>query len=164
MNTESKILAGTLHNARQLTQFYLKHTQDVDVKQRFTLGDFTTNNIHWIVAHLAWAEDYLVLKGVGDLDSRVEWLRHFRIGSGYPDSSLFPAYEETLETFHDLHRQTITLLENLPDTALDEKNHVGLKFGSGDTKRSIINHSIRHEGMHCGHLGWLLRMHGKKVI
>ncbi|MCZ2356456.1 MAG: DinB family protein [Bacteroidia bacterium] len=162
-NIESKTLANTLNNARQLTQFYLHHTKDVDVEKQFSIDNFTTNNIH-LVCHLAWAENFLILNGVGGKGIKKEWLQNFQIGSDYPDASKFPAYSESLETFDEIHKQSLELLNNLPDKELDNKNNVGLQFSIGDSKRIIINHCIRHEGVHCGHLGWLLRMHGKKII
>lgn len=162
--TESKILANTLNSARQLTHFYLQHAKDIDADKRFTIADFTTHNISWLIAHLTWSENFLILKGVGNHGIDKEWFNYFHIGSEHPGKEKFPPFDETLSAFNNVHLLSIELLNNLPDNVLDEKNNVGLEFNNGDTKRILINHCIRHEGLHCGQLAWLLRMHGKKVI
>lgn len=161
---EAQILAETLNSARQLTLFYLKNTDGLDKDKSFAIGEFNTNSIHWMVAHLAWAEDFLVLRGVGNRGLGLEWFEHFKLGSEYPDTSKFPSYEEAFDTLNRVHTQAMELLKTMDDGALEEPNHVGVKFGAGDSKRAIIHHCIRHEGIHCGHIGWLLRMHGRKVI
>ena len=163
-NTAATTLAGALNSARQLTRFYLNQAKDLDVEQRFTVGEFTTNSIHWLIAHLGWAEDFLILKGVGNAGIEKPWFKHFELGSDYPAAADFPPYSEAIETFHEVHKSAMELLNDLPDSKLNEKNHIGVAFGAVDTKEAIINHCIRHESTHCGHLGWLLRMQGKKVI
>ena len=161
---EPEILAQVLDNTRYLTKMYLFREKDIDKEKRFQINNFTTCSIHWIIAHLAWAENYLILKSVGKTGSGKGWFEHFEIGTEYPDKLNFPPFEETLETFNDIHEQSIKLLQELNEEELDKPNHTRLKFGTDDSKRIIINHCIRHEGVHCGHLGWLLRMNGKKFI
>jgi hypothetical protein len=161
---ESQILASVLDNSRSLTLFYLHHAEGLDKSKTFTLGDFRSNSIHWIVAHLAWAENHLILHGVGNQELNVTWFDLFKLGAPPPDLSQFPSYEETFQTLNLVHQKALELLKTTPDETLNSANHVGIKFGAGDSKRIIIQHAIRHEGAHAGHLGWLLRMHGLKII
>jgi hypothetical protein len=162
--SEAKVLAELLDNARQLTLFYLEHSKDLDKAKSFLIGDYRTNSILWITAHLAWAEDYLILQGVGNKGLGKAWFKDFSIGSTPRENTESPSYEEIYQTFGKLHKSSLKILLNLSDEALDETNHVGLKFKAGDSKRIIVRHCIRHESAHCGKLGMLLRMHGKKII
>ena len=162
---EGAILADVLNSTRNLTNYYLHKSQGLDFSQRFEVNGFTTNSIHWIVAHLAWAEHYLILQAVGNSDAEVPaWLNLFGIGSTYPALEDMPPYEETLQVYNGIHLQCLELIKNLSADDLNAPNHSGIRFGSNDTKRMVIQHSIRHEGTHTGHLGWLLRMHGRKAV
>ncbi|QQS30022.1 MAG: DinB family protein [Sphingobacteriales bacterium] len=162
---ESAILADVLNSTRILTNYYLHKAQGLDFSKRFEVNGFTTNSIHWIVAHLAWAEYFLVLKAVGNHDSDVpEWFDLFSIGAPFPALEEMPSYEEAFQAFKDMHLQSLELIKSVQPEELDQPNHLGIKFGGSDSKRMIIHHCIRHEGTHTGHLGWLLRMHGNKVV
>jgi hypothetical protein len=160
----SILLADTLNSTRQLTMYYLNQLKDVDVKKRFEINGFKTNSVHWIVSHLAWSEDFLILLAVGNKSTNMSWFEKFKIGSPYPDEKDFPTLEESLLAFGKIHEESIELLRTMPENAIHEPNHVGLKFANQDTKKVIIQHCIRHEGTHCGHLGWLVKMHGGKTV
>lgn len=161
---EANTLADTLESTRQLTRFYLSHTVELDLDKRFMVHEFHTNSIHWIVAHLTWAEDYLILKGVGNQSLELPWFDAFRIGKESPETEKYPPYSETMDAFNSVHEKVITLIRSMTSQQQDEKNHVQMNFGADDSKRALIRHCIRHEGMHCGHISWLLRMHGRKII
>lgn len=161
---ETAVLADMLDSSRALTLYYLKHAEEFDKAKSFTVDGFNTNSILWIVCHLSWAEDFLILKGVGNKGLGVPWFEHFKLGSEYPEASIFPGFDEALTTLNTVHTETLDLLGNTDISTLDEPNHTGMKFGPSDSKRKIIHHAIRHEGMHCGQLAWLIRMHGKRVI
>lgn len=159
-----QILADTVDNTRQLTRFYLRKSEGLDYSKRFEIEGFTTNNIHWIIAHLAWAESFLILKAVADQNIDVPWLKKFEIGTESPGYSDFPSLEETKEVFNDIHRKSLEIIKALPDEGLNRSNHTGLKFGNDDSKLGMIKHCIRHEAMHTGQISWLVRMMGKKII
>lgn len=163
-NTEGTILANVLDSTRQLTRFYLSKTADLDVSKRFEATGFTTNSIHWIVAHLAWAENFLILQAIGNTNSELPWFEKFGLGTAHPDRADMPPYEEALQSFNTIHQQCLEVIKPLNTAELDTPNHLGLKFGNNDSMRMIIQHAIRHEGTHAGHLGWLLRMHGKRIV
>jgi hypothetical protein len=162
--SEPQILASVLDNTRALTLFYLQQVEDVDKSRSFTVGDFQTNSIHWIIAHLAWAEDALILRGVGDQGISVPWFELFRFGLPRPPLDKYPPFSETLEVLQRVHQTALNFLNSLPREALDQPNKFGRKILGQDSNRILIHHCIRHEGCHAGHLGWLVRMHGKKVI
>lgn len=162
--SEPQILASVLDNTRALTLFYLHQVEEVDKSRCFTVGDFQTNSIHWIIAHLAWAEDALILRGVGHEGIAVPWFELFRLGAPCPPLNDYPPFCETLDVLKQVHQATLSFLNTLPAEALDQQNDFGRKIMGQDSKRILIHHCIRHEGCHAGHLGWLVRMHGKKVI
>jgi len=164
MTSEPITLANMLDFTRQMTLFYLKQAGNVDKAKTFTIGDYTTNSIQWIIAHLAWAETYLILRGVGNHDYHKSWFELFAMGKPSPAANKFPAYKEVFSTFNQVHKTAIAIIRDLPDAALDEINHIDLKLAAGQAKRIVIMHCIRHENAHTGQIGILLRMHGKKVI
>ena len=135
--SETNILAGVLNSARQLSLFYLKQADGLDKTKTFTVDGFTTNSILWLVCHLVWAEDFLVLQGLGTNRMNIPWLEHFRLGAEYPDASVLPPYEEAFDVLHNVHTEVMSLLHTFPDEALNETNNVGLKFGAGDSKRIL---------------------------
>ncbi len=161
---EANTLADMLESSRQLSRYYLSFTAELDLDRRFMVHDFHTNSIHWIVAHMAWAQDFLILKGVGNKSMDLPWFEAFRIGKESPETEHYPPYAETLDAFNNVHTASIELIRTLTSEQLDMANHSELSFGPDNTKRAVIRHAIRHESMHCGHLSWLLRMHGRKVI
>ncbi|MGP8215117.1 MAG: DinB family protein [Bacteroidia bacterium] len=163
-NPNSLLLAGTLNNTRSLTKFYLKHADGLDLQKQFNAGELKTNSIHWLVAHLTWAEDFLILRGIGNKGMNVPWFKKFKVGSAYPEKADLPDYNELVQTFEEAHKLALQTINELADEDLEQTNHIGLKFEAGDSKEIVIQHSIRHEGMHCGQLAWLLRMHGVEKI
>jgi hypothetical protein len=162
--SEPQILAAMLDSTRQLTKFYLEELSDVDKLKSFSFGDFLTNNIQWIVAHITWAEDSLILRGIGNQGISVPWFELFRLGAPKPGLSEVPSYEDSLEKLDLVHQTSMTFLNSLSDATLDQPNHFGRKIMGEDSKRVLLRHCIRHEGVHCGQLSWLARMHGKQII
>lgn len=162
--TEGFILAETLDSARQLTNYYLHKSNGLEVGRRFEVNGFTTNSIHWVVAHLAWAQDLLLLQGIGNTGNNLPWFAAVSIGQPYPNPADLPPYEEAVETLNAIHQQCLDLIKPLGFEDLNAPNHLGFKFGNNNSMRAIIHHCIRHEGTHAGHLGWLLRMHGGKAV
>jgi hypothetical protein len=94
----------------------------------------------------------------------VPWFELFRLGAPQPPINTFPPFEETLRVLHQVHQATLSFLHTLPPEGLDQQNKFGRKIMGQDSNRILIHHCLRHEGCHAGHLGWLLRMHGNKVI
>src|SRR5579859_5672763 len=163
-NPDSILLAKTLHSARQLTKFYLSHTTGLDVQKRFKVEGFETNSIHWIVAHQAWGENFIILNGVKKEGLDIAWFNAFKIGNPHPEKTSFPNFEQTVKVFDDVHKKALDIINSLSPEELQQDNFTGLEFGGGKSNEALIRHAIRHEAMHAGHLSWLLRMHGVKKI
>lgn len=161
--SETKILADMVESARELTLFYLNHAEEADKCQTYTVNGYTTNSILWTVAHLAWSQEYLILKNVTGKGVEIPWFQLFVIGKKPPATELLPPWEEVLTAFSDVHRRSMELLHSLPDSILDEPNHGDLEISTRRKKRELIVHFCRHECAHAGQIGMMLRMQGKKI-
>jgi hypothetical protein len=160
--TQAQLLADTLDKARGLTKWYLSLLKDTDMKHTFEFSGIKLNSPLWIAAHLAWAENMLILQSTGGDVIKIDWLEKVTLGSPH-DTSLLPDTKEVLSTMKNIHEASMSHLATLSDAALDEPNLTGISFGS-DTKRSIIQHAIRHEATHVGHLSWICKLNEISTI
>jgi hypothetical protein len=161
-NKEAIALADMLDMARQLTRWYLSLLKNTDMKHRFELNGIQLNSPLWIAAHLVWAENMLVLHSTGGNPVSISWLDRFQLGAEYDESSL-PNVKDVLDSMKAVHHCSIQHIRSLSDNQLDEPNHSGISFGA-NTKRNILQHAIRHESIHAGHLGWICKLHGIKTV
>ncbi len=159
---QATLLADTLDFTRNLNKWYLSLLKETDMKQRFEVNGIQLNSAIWIVAHLTWAENFLVLQSTGGEADTTEWLTHFQLGSSYRIDML-PDTKEVIQTMKRIHEKSLFHIQSLTDAQLDEPTLTGVSFGA-DTKRRVIQHAIRHEGTHSGHLGWLCKLQGIKAI
>jgi hypothetical protein len=166
MKTEAQVLAETMHDVRRMTVFYFSQFKDKDPFLRFPVGDTGAffNSAYWIMAHLAVTENFLLLHSIGGERVSIPWARSFGIGSTGDNPADGPSMEEVL-TFQKLvHAKAMEYLGSLSDEYLAQPSANGFAFGSEDSVRGVIRHAIRHEGVHTGHLSWLCRLNGVKVI
>lgn len=163
---EANILADVFEQTRQLSRFYISRLKDTDPTTTITVGEIPLNSAYWIVAHLAWAEHFLLVQGTGGapLKSEWAWLSQYGFGSDGKIANNSPNFKTTLDTLNQVHAEAMQYLNSLPPETLDEENTLGFSFGGLNTKRSIIQHAIRHEGTHAGHLGWLCKLNGAKTV
>jgi len=163
--TEAVILADTIDFTRKLTQSYFKRLKDVDLHKTFECEGKTMNSAFWIMAHLAVTENYLLLHATGGELIRFSWAKLFGLGSAVPEIKDCPAIEEVIEKLNAVHERSMEHIRKLSDEDLDKPNPTFIKFKDApDTLRMIIQHAIRHEGTHAGHLSWLCKLHGIKTI
>jgi hypothetical protein len=160
--TEAEILADTLDFTRGLNKWYVSLLKGTDMKQQFELNGIKLNSPLWIVAHLAWAEDFLILKSTGGKPTEISWLKNFGLGSS-PDEALLPDLKEALDALKAIHEASLAHIKTLTDAQLDEPTLTGVNFGV-DSKRRVIQHAIRHEGTHSGHLGWICKLQGVRTV
>jgi len=160
--TEAEILADTLDFTRGLNKWYLSLLKGTDMKHRFELNGPKLNSPLWIVAHLAWSENFLILKSTGGKPLEYAWLQHFTLGAT-PDENQLPELKEALDALKAIHEASLAHIRKLTDARLDESTLTGVNFGV-DSKRRVIQHAIRHEGTHSGHLGWICKLQGVKSI
>lgn len=154
-------LAETLDIARELTirQFEKLKSMNLDLTQQLDINGKKLNSPLWIYAHLAWTENFLILKQCGNKAMDIKWLDElFAIQKPGEYQSHWPSLEEIEEASKTVHAASLDLIKSLSDDELVEENVGGLKIMGQSSKRFIIQHAIRHEGMHCGHLSWLVKL------
>lgn len=160
--TQAQLLAETLDTARGLSKWYLSLLKNTDMTHAFEVNGIKLNSPLWIAAHLAWAENMLVLQATGGKPIENEWLNKVMLGSPH-ETTFLPDAKEVLNTMKNIHELSMQHLATLADEALDEPNLSGISFGK-DTKRIAIQHAIRHEATHAGHLSWICKLHGISTI
>ena len=72
--SQSSILAETLDLSRGLVKWYLSFLKEVDMKQPIKINNEEFNSPLWIAAHVAWAENFLVLQSTGGKALQIDWL------------------------------------------------------------------------------------------
>lgn len=162
--TAIQLLADTFNEARNITRFYLSKLKEKDPLQVFTVNDVRLNSAYWLTAHLAWAEHFLLLQGTGSTLALPEFLKDYGIRSNGEVPAEAPDYKTILHAFNSQHELTMEHLRSLPDTVLQQANPLGITFGTSNTIQMIIQHAIRHEGTHAGHIGWLCKLQGVATI
>ena len=162
--TETQTLVETLELQRDLTRYYLKNLEGQDVYKIFEVEGEQLNSIIWLLAHITVSENWLLLVCTGGEKVDIPWARQFGLGSEIPKEEDCPPFEEVLDYFKQVHEKCISYVSQLSDDDLGKPTTNGIDFGGEDSLRAIIKHSIRHEGAHCGHLGWLCKLFGVKTI
>lgn len=163
--TSGKVLAQTMDEARNLTRFYSRKLKGEDMDRVFEVNGFTTNSPYWILAHLCWAENMLLLQCMGHKGLDIPWLNDFKIGSSKGEKPAnAPDLKEVLTALKDIHVAALEQLASMTDEELDEDNVLGVSFGENRSKRFIAMHAIRHEGTHLGQLSLIAKMYGKQTV
>ena len=163
--SESRILAEVFESTRQLTRYYSSNLKGVDMMKEFKVEGNVINSPYWLIGHLVWSEQYLLIKALGGADLNIPWIGHFGFGSKLPeDTNGLPTIKEIFDTWKEVHQAATDRLNSLKDEELDETNDLGISFGGDNSKRLIIHHVIRHEAIHAGHLGLIAKMHGIQTV
>ena len=161
--TEAQTIADILTNTNQLARFFISKL-DVDrIEERFEVNGAQMNSAYWVIAHLAWAEKYLGLEAVGaGKQEDLVWLDHYGIGSNGNLHEGRPNFKTLYNTLKQVHERAVDFIKTLSDEALDSAPDMPVPTGMD--KRSALYHAIRHEGQHIGHISWIIRMQGGKVV
>jgi uncharacterized damage-inducible protein DinB len=163
--TSGKILAQTMDETRNLTRFYSGKLKGEDMDRVFEINGYTTNSAYWILAHLCWAENMLLLQCMGHKGLDLPWLNDFRIGSSKGEKPAnAPDLKEVFSALKEIHAAALELLSNMTDEELEEKSVIQLPFGENQSKRFVAMHAIRHEGTHLGQLSLIAKMYGKQTV
>jgi uncharacterized damage-inducible protein DinB len=162
--TETQTLVETLNLTRDLTRYYLKNLKGQDIHKVFKCEDVELNSIIWLIAHITVSQNWLLLVCTGGEQVKIPWARQFGLGSKIPNKEDCPPFDEVLSYFKEVHEKAITFVSQLTEKDLAKPTTNGIDFGGEDSVRAIIKHSIRHEGVHTGHLSWLCKLFGVKTI
>ena len=164
MQSEATSLADTFQKTRDLTKWYLSLLKTADPYHQWEVNGNKLNSVAWLTAHLIWAEDFLIIRATGGKGIGLEWLEHYKLGG---DGSLHeekPDVKNLLALLKQVHENATAHLLTLSNEQLSEDNPLGFGFGGVKTNRMMIQHAIRHEGMHTGHLSWLCKINGVQSI
>lgn len=163
--SEAIMLAEMYEKTRLLTRYYLSKLKEVDPFVAQGSGDAQFNSIYWLMAHLAWAENYLVVEMTGGKSVAPHWMNHYSLGA---DGSLHEghgSFKELLDEVKAVHEKSMQYLSSLSDEDLAKENVGKFQFGDGDaTCRFSIQHAIRHEALHTGHLSLIAKLNKQKTV
>lgn len=163
--TTGKVLAETMNETRNLTRFYMGKMKGEDMHREFDVNGYTTNSPHWILAHLCWAEDMLLLRCQGHSGVDIPWLKDFKIGTTKGEKPASnPDLGEVLSAMKEIHATALEHLSQMTEEQLEEDNDLGVAFGENRSKKFIAMHAIRHEGTHMGQLSLIAKMYGKQTV
>ncbi len=162
--SEASVLLSVYENVRGLTKFFISKLGDTDINQVFEINGIKLNSIHWLIAHLAWTENELILKAVGNDDINLPWLEEYGFGSVPAEIKTVPDFESLLKVLDSIHERAVKILSALSAEDLDSDNHLDFSFAGSKCKRNLIMHAIRHEPMHVGQLTWAMKLSGNKTF
>ncbi len=162
-NPRVQTLIETIELTQNLMVFYVKLLKDADPKKVFSIEGIDLNSLYWLVAHLAWAENMLILDGTYGESVKLPWLDQFKFGAEHQIDEKV-SFAELKTTAKDIHQKAIAHLNSLKDEDLDKPNALQFGFGQDPTNKVVIMHFIRHLGTHIGHLSCLCKLHGVKAV
>jgi hypothetical protein len=163
-NIKTLTLLDTANGTRDLVHMYFGKMNELDWEENLEVNDQKLNSILWQVCHMAWAQDFLILKAGGGEDLKIDWLDLFKIGSAPPEKKMYPSQKKALEVFNAIHESSSAFLNSIHDDVLLEPNFNGMNFKRGNTIEASLMHHIRHEGIHCGQLSLLAKLNGIKTF
>lgn len=164
LRAEAIVLAETVNFSRDLTRFYISKLKGLDMQKSFEFDGLRFNSPYWLIGHIAWAQNNLILHGTYGEKVRIEWLKKFKIGDSITDYKSMPDLKEVLAVFKEIHSKSIDHIKSLSSDDLNKENALSFGFSDDKSVRNIIMHQIRHESVHTGHLSWICKMHGIKTI
>ena len=164
MNSEAVLLADTFQKVRDLTKWYFSLLKDADPYMQWETNGKKLNSAAWLAGHLVWSEDFLIVKATGGKGADIPWLEHYKIGAEGSLHEEKPDMKTLLTALKAVHENATSHLLSLSNENLSEDNPLGFGFGGVKTKRMMIQHAIRHEAMHAGHLSWLCKINGVESI
>src|SRR4051812_21307446 len=101
MNTAS-VLCQAFNETRSLTLYYFHKLKDTDIDQTFVVNGIELNSAKWLLAHVVWAENFLILEALGGNKQSVEWLNKVSYGSNTKSADL-PNVEQIMADMNLVH-------------------------------------------------------------
>ena len=157
-NSQAILLADTFQKVRDMTRWYFSFLKEADPLKVWEINGNRLNSILWLASHIAWAENTLILKGTGGKGIDIASVALYPIKSSgeihHPEHNMRAA----LDTLKLVHANAMEHLLTISDEQMEEDNAVGFNFGGEKNNRILVQHAIRHEGLHTGHLSWLCKI------
>jgi len=111
-----------------------------------------TNDILWIVGHVAWARG-AVLKRLGD-DWSKPWFVHFGRGAKPSDAVPYPTPQEAMAAWDESSARLKAAMESVAAEALAEPATSGPPSADGKVS-GTVNFLAYHETYHVGQVSYL---------
>jgi len=162
--SESIVLANVMDKTREITLRYLDLLQGGDMYKVFESEGKPLNSAVWIMSHLPVTQNFLMLRSTGAEHVKIPWARLVGLGSTPPEKDQYPPLDEIRSVMNEVHAKSLAHVRTLDADQLNQPNTSGFNFMGIHTFRDVIIHTIRHEGTHTGHLGWLCKLQGIKTI
>ncbi|HLG02228.1 MAG TPA: DinB family protein [Bacteroidia bacterium] len=165
MKTELQTYRDLVAETRNLIRYYLKKLEGADVRKRWEIDGKKLNSIYWLVAHMTWAQNNLLLRSSGGPNPGIKWLKFFGMGKSPDEGEVNgPSWEEVQEGFKRVHELALAHLNAMDPSLLDSPNKLDWEVMGSKTIRATIMHHIRHENTHAGHLSWLAKLNERVTI
>ncbi len=164
MPTTATVLLEVLKQTRNMTFYFFNK---INEEHRYTEPEVNGVKLHsaqWIMAHIAWAEYFLLHQSLGIDEVHAPWLEKVKIGAAPCTRDELPLLPEIIETMQTIHQISMKHIATLSDEALEEDSKTGLSLGGDKSLRMMIIHTIRHENVHGGQLDWLVKITGSKQV
>lgn len=159
------IIIEMLDSTRALTMYYANMLVNSDTEKVFVCEDKKLNSAKWIIAHLCWTDNFLLLQThTRDVSVHEPWFDSFGLGTKPEDATYTMTYEMYLELLQKNRAICKEQLKMLSNEQLMEDNLLQMSMGGNKSIKTILYHAIRHEGIHAGHLGWLCKLNGFKTV
>lgn len=162
-NYTIQTLIETIEFTQGLAYWYLGFLKEQEPLKVFEINGTKLNTLHWLVGHMAWAEQDLILYGTHGKKSNIYFLEDFAISKSGSENTNVP-FSDLIKAVKEVHKLSMEHLNTLNDNDLQKENAYKLSFGMPPTYKTIIMHHIRHLGVHVGHLGWLCKLYGVKTV
>jgi len=162
--SEAELLSQTFEKVRQLTKWYFSLLKDADPYKEWEVNGQKLNSIAWLAAHLVWAEDFLIVRLTGGKGADIPWLEHYKLGSDGTLHEEKPDMKILLTHLKEGHERSKAHLLTLSNETLAQQNKAGIGFAGDTTNRMMVQHCIRHEATHTGHLSWLCKINGVESV
>lgn len=161
--TQGQQLAQMMDRSREYALLYFNRLKDQDLHRLFVCEGIPLNTAYWVITHLTATQNGLILMATGGEFQKFSWAKHFMPGAQPIPVAECPPFDEVLALFHSIHAKSIAHVATLSDEALQAPNLTGIAM-IGHTAHDVVTHSIRHEGLHTGHLSWLCKLYGIKTM
>lgn len=165
MSSELETIRHMIGITRDMANNIISKAEGLDVKKRFEVNGKTLNSIYWIVGHMAWAQNNLVIRSTGGPNPEVPFLKFFSMGKPSDDAHQSgPEWNELIAGFNKVHETAMQHLATMDPALLDAPNKLDWEILGAKTMRNTLLHHIRHENNHTGQLLWLINIQGVKTI
>ena len=163
-NNEALVLHDTFQKTRDLTRWYLSLLKNSDPLKQWEVNGQRLNSVIWLASHIAWAENFLILKGTGGQLVELDWIEHYNIRSKGDLHHADHNMKTVMDAMKEVHEKAMAQLLTVTNEDMDAENTLGFGFGGIKTKRILVQHAIRHEAMHTGHLSWLCKINKVETV